>query len=145
MSEGSSVPVVTRWLWPGKTFLEVDSMVLSWWIVACLATVFCNEFMSLFVMHKGVSLCQASQGAPVPYLLAASVGTRIRIELKACIRVLTIRPQICVMLCQGLRILTTIDTSELLLSLKQLTSCPSLGNSLPVNWASNMIVKFWAH
>ena len=30
----SSVPVVSRWLWPGSTtFLEVASMVVTWWIV----------------------------------------------------------------------------------------------------------------
>ena len=36
-SEGSSVPVVSRWLWPvNRTFLEVASMVVTWWIVAFL-------------------------------------------------------------------------------------------------------------
>ena len=31
----SSVTAVTRWLWPGnRTFLEVASMVVTWWIVA---------------------------------------------------------------------------------------------------------------
>ena len=31
----SSVPVVSRWLWPeNRTFLEVASTVLIWWIVA---------------------------------------------------------------------------------------------------------------
>ena len=30
----SSVPVVSKWLWPGnKTLLEVASMVITWWIV----------------------------------------------------------------------------------------------------------------
>ena len=34
----SSAPVVNRWLWPAnRTFLEVDSMVVSWWIVAFLS------------------------------------------------------------------------------------------------------------
>ena len=34
-SVGSSAPVVTGWLWPGnRTFLEVASMVVSWWKVA---------------------------------------------------------------------------------------------------------------
>ena len=33
----SSAPVVSRWLWPGnRTFLEVASMVVTWWIVAFL-------------------------------------------------------------------------------------------------------------
>ena len=33
----SSAPMVSRWLRPGnRTFLEVDSMVVSWWIVARL-------------------------------------------------------------------------------------------------------------
>ena len=37
LSEGSSVPVVSRWLWPGNwTFLKVASMVVTWWIVAFL-------------------------------------------------------------------------------------------------------------
>ena len=36
-SEGSSVPVVSRWLWLGnRTFLELASMVVTWWIVAFL-------------------------------------------------------------------------------------------------------------
>ena len=36
-SEGSSVPVVSRWLWPGnRTFLKVVGMVVTWWIVAFL-------------------------------------------------------------------------------------------------------------
>ena len=34
-SGGSSVLVVSSWLWPGnRTFWEVDSMVVTWWIVA---------------------------------------------------------------------------------------------------------------
>ena len=39
-SEGSSVPVVSRWLWPGNgTFLEVASVVVTWWRVAFLHSV----------------------------------------------------------------------------------------------------------
>ena len=35
---GLSVLVVSRWLWPGnRTFLEVASIVVTWWIVAFLA------------------------------------------------------------------------------------------------------------
>ena len=34
---GSSAPVVSRWLWHGnRSFLEVVSIVVSWWIVAFL-------------------------------------------------------------------------------------------------------------
>ena len=34
-SVGSSVLVVSRWLWPGnRTFMEVASMVVGWWILA---------------------------------------------------------------------------------------------------------------
>ena len=34
---GSSVPVVSKWLCPGnRTFSEVASMVVTWWIVAFL-------------------------------------------------------------------------------------------------------------
>ena len=33
----SSIPVVSRWLWPGNmAFLEVASMVVSWWAVDAL-------------------------------------------------------------------------------------------------------------
>ena len=40
MSKGSSVPVVSRWLGPGnRTFLEVASIVVAWWIVAFLHSV----------------------------------------------------------------------------------------------------------
>ena len=36
-SEGSSVPVVSGWLWSGKkTFLDVAGMVVTWWILAFL-------------------------------------------------------------------------------------------------------------
>ena len=39
-SVGSSVLVVSRWLWPGnRTLLEKASMVVTWWIVACLFSV----------------------------------------------------------------------------------------------------------
>ena len=39
-SKGSSVLVVNRWLWPANnTFLEVASMVVTWWIVAFLYSV----------------------------------------------------------------------------------------------------------
>ena len=35
----SSVPVVSRWLWPGsRTFLEVASMVVTGWVVANLCS-----------------------------------------------------------------------------------------------------------
>ena len=34
-SVGSSLPVGSRWLWPGnRTFLEMTSMVVTWWMVA---------------------------------------------------------------------------------------------------------------
>ena len=40
-NEVLSVPVVSRWLWPGnRTFLEVASMVVTWWIVAFCAVFF---------------------------------------------------------------------------------------------------------
>ena len=43
-SEGSSAPVVSRWLWPGnRTFLEVASMVTTWWILAFLSSDICND------------------------------------------------------------------------------------------------------
>ena len=39
-SIGSSAPVGSRWLWPvNRTLLDVDSMVVSWWIVAFLRCV----------------------------------------------------------------------------------------------------------
>ena len=40
---GSSTRVISRWLGPGnRTFLEVASMVVTWWIVAFLCSVFSN-------------------------------------------------------------------------------------------------------
>ena len=40
-SIGSSVPVVSRWLWPGnRTFLEVASKVVTWLIVVFYAVIF---------------------------------------------------------------------------------------------------------
>ena len=42
-SEGSSVPVITRWLWPGnRAFLEVANMVVTWRITAFWHTGLCN-------------------------------------------------------------------------------------------------------
>ena len=38
ISVGSSAPVVSRWIRPGnRTFLEVASVVITWWIVAFLS------------------------------------------------------------------------------------------------------------
>ena len=46
--EGLSAPVVSRWLWPGnKTFLVVDSMVVSWWIVGLMPSVHCSIICSV--------------------------------------------------------------------------------------------------
>ena len=43
-NEGSSVLVVSRWLWPGnRTFLEVASMVVTWWMVAGFAQCYRTE------------------------------------------------------------------------------------------------------
>ena len=34
------ISMVSRWLWPGnRTYLELVSMVVTWWIVACLPSV----------------------------------------------------------------------------------------------------------
>ena len=39
-SVGSSAQMLNKWLGPGnRTFLEVDSVVVSWWIVAFLSSV----------------------------------------------------------------------------------------------------------
>ena len=44
--EGSSISVVSRWLWPGnRIYLEVASMVVTWWIVAFLRSVSRNRYM----------------------------------------------------------------------------------------------------
>ena len=58
----SSVPVVSRWLWPGnRTFLEVASMMVTWWIVAFVA----SEVSFLSLMHN---LCTQMTGLPNEYL-----------------------------------------------------------------------------
>ena len=68
----SSVPVVSRWLWPGnRTFSEVASMVVTWWIVAFFCTVFppfpiCNIINTDYwksLAHSGFS------GLSSPYWL----------------------------------------------------------------------------
>ena len=56
-SVGSSTPVVSRWLWPGnRTFLEVVSMVVSWWIAAFLPShIFSSVtpyFSKTFYIHQ---------------------------------------------------------------------------------------------
>ena len=52
-SEGSSAPVVRRLLKPGnRTFLEVASMVVTWWIVAFLCYVtLCSFPVILQCLH----------------------------------------------------------------------------------------------
>ena len=63
-SEASSVPVVSRWLWPGnKIFLEVYSMVITWWIMAFLHSV--RLAVSIFIYLRdvliGLSIFYSSQ------------------------------------------------------------------------------------
>ena len=55
--EGSSVPVVTRWLWPGnRTFLEVASMVVTWWRMAFFAQ--CTfHFLNQLLAHHFYNRC----------------------------------------------------------------------------------------
>ena len=49
----SSALVISRWLWPGnKTFLEVDSMVVNWWIVASLRCFYMHLCLPLFFFSK---------------------------------------------------------------------------------------------
>ena len=44
LSEGPSYRVVSRWLWPrNRTFLQVASMAVTWWIVTFLAVVIDQE------------------------------------------------------------------------------------------------------
>ena len=44
---GLPVPMVSRWLWPGnRTYLEVASMVVTWWIVTFVQSV-CTHNMLL--------------------------------------------------------------------------------------------------
>ena len=52
--------VVSRWLWPeNRTFLEVDSMVVTWWIVAFLPNVCKIDFYQTY--HKTVENGMHSQ------------------------------------------------------------------------------------
>ena len=45
-SVGSSALVVSRWLWPGnRTFSEVASMVVTWWIVAFFAQCWLTQLL----------------------------------------------------------------------------------------------------
>ena len=51
--QGSSVPVVSRWLWPGNmTFLEVARMVIIWWILAFLRSVHAFVVVWLLLTFK---------------------------------------------------------------------------------------------
>ena len=54
-SVGSSALVVSRWCWPGnRTYLDVDSMAVSWWIVAflhCGSIVIYVHTMDSFISH----------------------------------------------------------------------------------------------
>ena len=60
----SSAPVVTRWLWPeNRTFSEVDSMVVTWWIaclfcaVSCWSSYYNSSSVCVFVCLFVCSLC----------------------------------------------------------------------------------------
>ena len=48
-SVGLSVPVVSRWLWPGnRAFTVVANMVVTWWIVAfCAASAGKHEQLAI--------------------------------------------------------------------------------------------------
>ena len=47
-SVGSSVSVVSRWLWPGNmTFLVVTSMVVTWWTVTFMRRAFSHIMLFL--------------------------------------------------------------------------------------------------
>ena len=51
----SSAPVVSRWLWPGnRTFLEVASVVVTWWIMAFLHT---ERFLSFVFLLNLLKFC----------------------------------------------------------------------------------------
>ena len=52
-SDGSSVPVVSRWLSPdNRTFLEVHSVVVTWWIVAFVHCLFFKKISPM--THESV-------------------------------------------------------------------------------------------
>ena len=63
-SFGSSVLVVSRWLWLwNRTFLEVSSMVVTWWIVAFWRSVFFPVIDWWFCSSLGESLSYPIIGA----------------------------------------------------------------------------------
>ena len=50
---GSSAPVVSRWIGPGnRTFLEVASMVITWWIVAFLYSAMSLHSLLMTVFYQ---------------------------------------------------------------------------------------------
>ena len=58
-SEGPSAPVISRWLWPeNKTFLEVASMVVTWWIVAfdAVSILINTEFLSFYRCQDTINI-----------------------------------------------------------------------------------------
>ena len=67
-NEGSSLPVVSRWLWPGNRFLEMASMVVTWWIVDFLRSTTCwpgvqwihSETMKGWCPHKPLRKIKAT-------------------------------------------------------------------------------------
>ena len=51
----SSALVVSRWLWPGnRTLLEVDSMVVSWWMVSFWNCVDCGYVYIVIWCAQGI-------------------------------------------------------------------------------------------
>ena len=72
----SSAPVVSRWLWPGnRTFLEVDSLVVSWWIVAFFAQ--CVYLLTIMKYTIRSTIPVSVSMLSKTYSLALSTGTWI--------------------------------------------------------------------
>ena len=68
----SSVPVVSRWLWPGKmTYLEVASTMVTWWVVAFWGSVgkSCSDVKSLLKQKGEVHVVALSPAVhpPLPH------------------------------------------------------------------------------
>ena len=103
-NEGSSVPVVCRWVWPGnKTFLEVSSMVVTWWLFSAVIVIMwallllrfrCVECYFLHRLIHDVSVeytreiatAQTSVSPPLPPPLLEYSGRRFWIGFCGCHR-----------------------------------------------------------
>ena len=88
----SLVPVIRRWLWPGnRTFLEVASMVVTYWIAAFLRSDTCTlwcmckcEFIAYLIVHTHCILATLACANSLSFSLS-TLWSAIRLSSSFCL------------------------------------------------------------